>query len=207
MNLPNKLTLSRIVLIPFFVLALHGHALLSNQMLIAVSYWIALVIFIVAAITDYYDGRIARERNIITNFGKLFDPLADKLLTMAAFVAFVEILGPDGKPIFPAWTIILILAREYLVTGLRSVALTNGTVIHADKWGKQKTVWQMIGIITVLTALSVRETFLWLDKSPLWFDKALPIVFKGMLAIIVILTTVSGLIFLMKNRDVISDTE
>lgn len=207
MNLPNKLTLSRICLIPFFVLALHGHALLSSQALIAASYWLAFVLFIIAAITDYYDGRIARERNIITNFGKLFDPLADKLLTMAAFVAFVEILGPDGKPIFPAWTIILILAREYLVTGLRSVALTTGTVIHADKWGKQKTVWQIIGIITVLLALSVRETFLWLDKSPVWFDTALPYVFKGMLSIIVFLTTFSGLMFLIKNWSVISDSD
>src|SRR5688500_2156920 len=114
MNTPNKLTLSRIFLIPFFVLFLHIHQIVDDILAVMIVHWLALLIFIAAAITDYLDGKIARERNIITNFGKLFDPLADKLLTMSGFVAFVEMHGPNDKPIFPAWAIIVILAREFL---------------------------------------------------------------------------------------------
>ncbi len=207
MNLPNKLTLTRIILIPFFLGALHIQLFTNNLVACAVFFWIALAIFVVAAITDYLDGYIARRRNIITNFGKLFDPLADKLLTMAAFVSFVEIMGPNGRPIFPAWAIIIILGREYLVTGLRSVAVSNGAVIHADKWGKQKTIWQLIGIITVLASLAISSTLqaAGIDGTP--FDQILPYIFRGILAIVVILTALSGLIFLVKNWSVISDRE
>jgi len=206
-NLPNQLTITRIVLIPFFVLCLHAWQFASNPVIIAVCFWLALLLFIIAAITDYLDGSIARKRNIVTNFGKLFDPLADKLLTMAAFVAFVEMRAPDGHPIFPAWAIILILAREYLVTGLRSVALTNGTVIHADKWGKQKTIWQLIGIIVVLVCIAARQTLLSLSIPTKAIDPAMPIVFKGFLAIIVVLTVLSGLMFLFKNWGILTDHE
>lgn len=203
MNLPNKLTLLRIILIPFFLAALHIQLFTSSIVACAVFYWVALLIFIVAAITDYLDGSIARKLNIVTNFGKLFDPLADKLLTMAAFVSFVEILGPNGRPIFPAWAIILILGREYLVTGLRSVAISNGVVIHADKWGKQKTIWQIAGIITVLAALAISATLRAAGIDGALFDRALPYIFYLILAIVVILTTLSGLIFLIKNWSVL----
>lgn len=205
MNLPNKLTLARIVLIPFFLLALHVQLFTNDAVVSSVSYWIALLLFVVAAITDYLDGAIARRLNIVTNFGKLLDPLADKLLTMAAFVSFVEILGPNHRPIFPAWAIVLILGREYLVTGLRSVALNNGKVIHADKWGKQKTIWQIIGIITVVLALAITETLRALSIPAPLFNRVLPYVFHGILAIIVVLTTVSGAIFFVKNRAIILD--
>lgn len=205
MNLPNKLTLTRIILIPFFLVALHIQLFTDNLVITAIAFWTALIIFVVAAITDYLDGSIARRLNIVTNFGKLFDPLADKLLTMAAFVSFVEILGPNGRPIFPAWAIILILAREYLVTGLRSVALNNGSVIHADKWGKQKTIWQLIAIITVLAALAISSTLQANDINSAPLDRFLPHVFRGMLYLVVALTTLSGIIFFFKNRDVLHD--
>jgi CDP-diacylglycerol--glycerol-3-phosphate 3-phosphatidyltransferase len=206
-NLPNRLTLTRIILIPFFLVALHIQLFTVDPTICAVCYGIALLLFIVAAITDYLDGAIARKLNIVTNFGKLFDPLADKLLTMAAFVSFVEILGPNGRPIFPAWAIILILGREYLVTGLRSVAVANGSIIHADKWGKQKTIWQLIGIITVLTALTISETLMALNVNGAAFNKLLPAIFVIILLIVVVLTTLSGIIFLIKNWSVLVDTE
>lgn len=207
MNLPNKLTLARIVLIPFFLGALHIQLFTVDPVACAVFYWVALVVFIVAAITDYLDGAIARRLQIVTNFGKLFDPLADKLLTMAAFVSFVEILGPNGRPIFPAWAIIIILGREYLVTGLRSVAVSNGAIIHADKWGKQKTIWQLVGIITVLTSLAISASLAaaGIDGTP--FDLMQPLIFRVILAVVVILTAVSGLIFLVKNWSVLVDQE
>lgn len=207
MNLPNKLTLARIVLIPFFLVALHVQLFTADPTLCAIFYWLALAIFIVAAITDYLDGAIARRLNIVTNFGKLFDPLADKLLTMAAFVSFVELLGPNGHPIFPAWAIILILGREYLVTGLRSVAVSNGSIIHADKWGKQKTIWQLVGIITVLVALAVSTTLEAANINGESFNKILPYIFKAILAVVVGLTTLSGIIFLVKNWSVLIDRE
>lgn len=207
MNLPNKLTLARIVLIPFFLGALHIQLFTADPVVCAVFFWCALLVFLIAAVTDYLDGAIARRMNIVTNFGKLFDPLADKLLTMAAFVSFVEILGPNGRPIFPAWTIILILGREYLVTGLRSVAVSNGSIIHADKWGKQKTIWQLVGIITVLVALAISTSLKagGINSDP--FDRLLPYIFRGILVVVVALTTLSGLIFLLKNWSVLVDNE
>lgn len=203
MNLPNKLTLARILLIPFFLGALHIQLFTLNPVVCAIFYWVALALFIIAAITDYLDGQIARKHNIVTNFGKLFDPLADKLLTMAAFVSFVEIAGPNDRPIFPAWAIIIILAREYLVTGLRSVAVTNGTVIHADKWGKQKTIWQLLGIITVIASLALSATLKVTHVEAHAFNRALPIIFQVILVVVVALTAISGLVFLIKNWSVI----
>lgn len=203
MNLPNKLTLSRIALVPVFVILLHIHEVTSDRFTVATFRWLALAVFVLAAITDYLDGAIARKHNIVTDFGKLFDPLADKLLTMAAFVSFVELRGPDNLPIFPAWAIIVILAREFLVTGLRSVALTNGKVVHADNWGKQKTIWQLIGIIAVLTTIAVRETVLHNGWDFTWYDSITPWIFRSILAVIVILTAGSGLAFLIKNWSVV----
>src|SRR5687768_1147986 len=146
MNLSNKLTLSRVLVIPFFVVCVLAGNFVTDPSIVAFSRWLAMILFVGAAITDYYDGMLARKLNIETNFGRLFDPLADKLLTMSAFVAFVELRVPPDRPVLPAWAIILILGREYLVTGLRSIALSQGRLIHADTWGKHKTVWQLSGI-------------------------------------------------------------
>ena len=142
MNLPNKLTMLRIILVPFFVLFMT----LGDS---AAFKLIALVIFVVASLTDMLDGKIARKYNLVTNFGKLMDPLADKVLVMSAMICFVAL------NITPAWIVIVILAREFLVTSLRLIAAGEGTVIAADKWGKIKTVTQMVWIIWTILWLCV----------------------------------------------------
>ena len=129
MNLPNKLTTARVVMIPLFLLALYG------------GYWLAgLVIFAMASVTDALDGNIARRRGLVTDFGKFMDPLADKLLVTSALISFVELLN------VPGWVVFLIIARELAVTGLRTIAAGKGIVMAADKWGKLKTVTQMVWI-------------------------------------------------------------
>ena len=110
------------------------------------TYIVAYVVFTVAAITDYFDGKIARERNLVTNFGKLFDPIADKVLMLSAFITLVTI----RELMIPGWAIVTILAREFLVTGARTLAASQGIIIPANKWGKTKTVLQMIYVFTVL---------------------------------------------------------
>ena len=142
MNLPNKLTMLRIILVPFFVLFMSIGAS-------AVNLFIALVIFIVASLTDMLDGKIARKYGLVTNFGKLMDPLADKVLVMSAMLCFVS------AGLAPAWIVIVILTREFLVTSLRLIAVGEGVVIAADKWGKIKTVTQMLWIIWTLLWLCV----------------------------------------------------
>lgn len=131
MNLPNKLTILRTVLIPFFLVALLWDAVPYGN-------WIALVIFAIASITDMLDGKIARKYNLVTNFGKFMDPLADKLLVCSAMIAFVELER------IPCWIVIVIIAREFIISGFRLVAADNGIVIAAGIWGKVKTAEQMV---------------------------------------------------------------
>ena len=135
MNLPNKLTTLRVILIPFFVFFLLWQGGENRTFRI-----ISLLIFIVASLTDLLDGKIARKYNLVTNFGKFMDPLADKLLVTAALLAFVEFLD------VPAWVVFLIIARELAITGLRTLAAGKGVVMAADKWGKVKTASQMVWI-------------------------------------------------------------
>ena len=144
MNLPNILTILRVVMIPFFVAAFLTEG---------ISDWITLAIFVLAAITDYFDGAIARKQNIVTDFGKLMDPLADKLMVMSAFICFTS-----AGLLHPIVTIV-IMSREFLVTGLRMVASSKGKVIAADFWGKLKTVFQDVTIIAILfqSAISAGE--------------------------------------------------
>ncbi len=141
MNLPNKLTILRIIMVPFFVLFMltdiGGDA---NK-------WIALVLFCVASLTDLLDGKIARKYNLVTNFGKFMDPLADKLLVCSAMICLIEM----GK--LPAWIVIIIIAREFIISGFRLVASDNGIVIAASYWGKFKTVFQMAMIIVLIVDL------------------------------------------------------
>ena len=136
MNLPNKITLVRMVMIPFFIAAL----------LIDFPYHqpLAAALFIIASLTDSLDGYLARSRNLVTDFGKFMDPLADKLLVCSALICFVQ-LGS-----VPAWMVIIIIAREFAITGLRSLAAADGVIIAASKWGKAKTISQMIAIILML---------------------------------------------------------
>lgn len=174
MNLPNKLTLLRILLVPvFIILEMNGHS------------YSALGVFIAASVTDFLDGWIARKYNLVSNFGKLMDPLADKILTMAAFVCLVE-LGQVA-----AWMVIVILAREFIVTGLRTVAAKDGVVIAAAWSGKIKTTLQMAAIILLLLK-NWQFTYLNfpMDQILLWAALAM--------------TVVSGAEYMIKNRQLLS---
>jgi len=138
MNLPNKLTIFRILLVPFFVL------FLLYDVAGVYSKWIALLIFVIASVTDFFDGYIARKQNLVTDFGKFLDPLADKLLVCSAFICFVE----TGK--LPAWMAVIIIAREFIISGIRLVASNNGVVIAAGKLGKYKTAVSMVAIVFLI---------------------------------------------------------
>ena len=139
MNLPNKLTILRVILIPFFVAALMIQGGANETMRI-----VAAVIFIVASLTDLLDGKIARKYNLVTNFGKFMDPLADKLLVCSALICFIELHQ------IPAWMVIIIISREFIISGFRLVASDNGVVIAASYWGKFKTTFQMIAIVLMI---------------------------------------------------------
>ncbi len=154
MNLPNKLTLFRVILIPFFLFfLLSGYGG-------AYSRWIALGIFVVASLTDLLDGQIARKYQLVTNFGKFMDPLADKLLVCSAMIAFVEL----GQ--MPSWVVIVIISREFAISGFRLVAADNNVVIAASWWGKFKTVFQMVMVILKIADIEqlalVTEIVMWL---------------------------------------------
>ena len=176
MNTPNKLTLFRVVMIPFFVvfmLAPIGGAAAK---------WIALAIFIIASLTDALDGYLARRDNLITDFGKFMDPLADKLLVCSALICLVEL----DK--IPCWVVIIIIAREFIISGFRLIAADNGVVIAASYWGKFKTVSQMVMIILVIADLggvfyTIGQIFIYLSMA---------------------LTVISLIDYLIKNRNVIS---
>jgi len=184
MNLPNKLTVSRLWLTAIFVV--------SFVVDVPGRFSVALLVFLVATLTDYLDGVIARKRVLITDFGKLMDPLADKILTASAFISLCAI----GK--FPAWAVIVIISREFLITGLRSLAASKGIVIPADRLGKHKTAWQMIAIIYFLLLLSIGE---W--SSAGWIQIAWTYGRPGLIAVTVILTVYSGIAYFWKNRALI----
>ncbi|MCY1713840.1 CDP-diacylglycerol--glycerol-3-phosphate 3-phosphatidyltransferase [Caproiciproducens galactitolivorans] len=144
MNLPNKLTVIRIILVPFFVAVLLIPGIPHHYL------W-AAVLFGAAALTDHYDGKLARKNNQVTNFGKFLDPLADKILVVSALVCFVDLR------LAATWCVLLIIAREFMVTSIRLVAMDSGVVIAANKWGKTKTVSQIIAIIAILVFQYVQE--------------------------------------------------
>ena len=182
MNLPNKLTLLRIILVPFFVAAL----LLK---MIPYHYIIALVIFAVASITDMLDGKIARKYNMVTDFGKFADPLADKILVISAFTCFVE-MG-----IVSSVFVIIVLFREFTVTSIRLVAAENGKVVAANMWGKAKTVSQMVAIIVVLL-YGVVTDITQLGENVVFIST---IVQQVILWISALLTVISGVIYIKNN--------
>jgi CDP-diacylglycerol--glycerol-3-phosphate 3-phosphatidyltransferase len=186
MNLPNQLTVSRLVLSIFFV------ASLSVQF--PFNHTLALALFVIATITDYLDGQIARSRNLITDFGKLMDPLADKILTAAAFICLIPYQA------LPAWVVIVIISREFLITGLRLLAGAKGVVLPAEKLGKHKTAWQMATILFFLLLLALGE---WNIGR---FDLRLsPWNYVGTTMVIVttVLTVYSGAGYFWKNRTLI----
>ena len=162
MNLPNKLTVLRVIMIPFFVvmLMLDGGA---NQMY----RYIAAAIFIIASFTDFLDGSIARKYGLVTNFGKFMDPLADKLLVCSALICLIEL----GQ--LPAWMVLIIISREFIISGFRLVASDNGVVIAASYWGKWKTVFQMISVILLIVNV---EALSMITSIALWIALALTVI-------------------------------
>ncbi|MBU3840522.1 MAG: CDP-diacylglycerol--glycerol-3-phosphate 3-phosphatidyltransferase [Candidatus Ruminococcus intestinipullorum] len=162
MNLPNKLTVLRMIMVPFFVL------FMLSDFGGAANKWIALSIFIVASLTDLLDGKIARKYNLVTNFGKFMDPLADKLLVCSAMICLIE------KEVLAAWIVIIIIAREFIISGFRLVASDNGIVIAASYWGKFKTVFQMAMVIVLIMDLG--GVFDIIGQALIWISLALTII-------------------------------
>ena len=198
MNLPNKLTVMRMALIPVFLVLMLAESIPHR-------YLIAAVIFAAASFTDYLDGHIARRDGLVTNFGKLMDPLADKLLVFSALVCFIELEMSSALIVF------IILAREFLVTSVRLIAAEQGTVIAADIWGKMKTVSQIIWVLVALIALWLEESWpLFMTVSPGASAPPAPVIFLIGLSfviqtIVVILTVFSGFNYIWKNRSLLGD--
>ena len=178
MNLPNKLTIMRVILIPFFVF------FLLSPYFPAYGNYIAVAIFIVASLTDMLDGKIARKYNLVTNFGKFMDPLADKLLVCSAMICLIEL---DR---LAAGIVIVIIAREFIISGFRLVASDNGVVIAASYWGKFKTTFQMLMVIVLI--LDIQMPFFQILGTVLTY-------------VALILTVVSLIDYIVKNKDVLKD--
>ena len=173
MNLPNKLTLLRVFMIPIFVVFMLVDITPFDN-------WIALAVFILASLTDLLDGKLARKYNLVTNFGKFMDPLADKLLVCSAMICLVEM------HIIPAWIVIIIIAREFIISGFRLIASDNGVVIAASYWGKFKTVFQMVMICLMIANIPALRL---LTDIVMW--------------VALILTIVSLIDYLWKNKEVV----
>ena len=175
MNLPNKLTLLRVFMIPFFVV------FMLTDLGGSYGKYIALAIFIAASLTDMLDGKIARKYNLVTNFGKFMDPLADKLLVCSAMICLVD------KGRLASWIVIIIISREFIISGFRLIASDNGVVIAASYWGKFKTTFQMLMIILLI--LNLGGVFTMIETVVTW--------------IALILTVVSLIDYLMKNKGIL----
>ncbi len=189
MNLPNQLTVARLALTAVFVVCFY--------LPVEHHVTIAALVFGVASVTDYFDGKIARARGIVTNFGKLFDPLADKILIAAAFILLVE----QGD--LPAWVAVVVLAREFFVTGIRLIAAGQGAILMAEKLGKHKMLWQIITVSWYLVKLASEETLFGFAKP---FYATVP----GWVGDIIVyfttlLTLVSGFSYFWKNRQLFND--
>ena len=191
MNLPNKLTISRFALTVVFLWAMFSRFAYNDTL--------ALIFFCLAGITDFLDGRIARSRNLITNFGILMDPLADKIMTCSAFVAFVESthLNPDAPVKVGAWMVVIIVGRELAITGLRLLAASKNIVLAAERYGKHKTISQIVTIIALLVVDACQE---WPAALRDFFAPWVPTFAEVMLWLTVVLTAMSGLIYLWRNR-------
>ena len=191
MNLPNKLTASRFLLTVLFLWCLFT-AFPYHQTC-------ALVLFCLAGVTDFLDGRIARARKLITNFGILMDPLADKIMTCSAFIAFVESthINPNAPVKLAAWMVVIIVSRELAITGLRLLAASKNVVLAAERYGKHKTIWQIISIIALLVVDALNE---WPVPLQNLFRSWSPMFATIALWITVVLTTASGAIYLWRNR-------
>ncbi|MGN0242698.1 MAG: CDP-diacylglycerol--glycerol-3-phosphate 3-phosphatidyltransferase [Lachnospiraceae bacterium] len=177
MNLPNKLTVLRVCMIPFFLFFLMMEQIPAHN-------WIALVIYVAACITDTIDGYIARRDNLITDFGKFMDPLADKLLVCSALIALVEL------ELIPAWIVIVIIAREFIISGFRLVASDNGVVIAASPWGKVKTIVQMVATILLIADIHVT-----------W----IAFITEVLVYLALVLTVISLVDYIYKNKQILTE--
>ena len=179
MNTPNKLTIARMIIVTFLVIfLLTGWGGEANR-------YISLTLFVVASVTDWFDGYLARKNNLVTNFGKFMDPLADKLLVCSAMICMIELKR------LPAWFVIIIIAREFIISGFRLIAAENGIVIAANYWGKFKTASQMIMIILLI--LHFDGIFVILEQIFIWLSLAL--------------TIISLITYIWQNRTVLSMQE
>lgn len=177
MNTPNKLTVARMIMVPFLVVfLLTGWGGEANR-------YISLILFVAASITDWFDGYLARKNHLVTNFGKFMDPLADKLLVCSAMICMIEL----GR--LPAWFVIIIIGREFIISGFRLIAAENGIVIAANYWGKFKTVSQMIMIILLILHFDL-SVFVILEQIFIWLSLAL--------------TVISLMTYIWQNRSVLA---
>jgi CDP-diacylglycerol--glycerol-3-phosphate 3-phosphatidyltransferase len=195
MNLPNKLTVSRFALTAFFLIVLFWPTEISYRNTIA------LFLFAAASFTDFLDGKIARARGLITNFGILMDPLADKILTCSAFIAFVQSshLHPNAPVRVEAWVVVIIVARELAITGLRLLAASKNVVLASEKFGKHKTISQIIAILLFLIFAANPE---WPKPLQQFFHGWLPWLAQISLWVTVFLTATSGGLYLWRNRQI-----
>lgn len=196
MNLPNKLTLSRVIMVPFFVAFL----LLTPKFLYFK--WIALAIFIIASLTDLLDGKIARKYNLVTNFGKFMDPLADKLLVCSALI------GMSSLGVIPAWITIIIIAREFIISGFRLIAAEKGVVIAASMWGKWKTTFQMVMLCVQMIVMNYYfAPYATGIKNIPSNASGIMLVGNVTMYMALVLTVVSLIDYLVKNKDVLKDVD
>ena len=181
MNLPNKLTLLRVFMIPIFVVFMLVDITPFDN-------WIALAVFILASLTDLLDGKIARKYNLVTNFGKFMDPLADKLLVCSAMICLVE----TGE--LAAWIVVIIISREFIISGFRLIAADSNVVIAASYWGKFKTVFQMVMVCLMIANLGTVWVWMrWLTDICMWVALGL--------------TVISLVDYILKNKGVLSDDQ
>ena len=189
MNLANQLTTARIILTFVFIYFISQTGLVAMLM--------AVIVFSIASFTDWCDGYVAKKYNMVSDYGKLMDPIADKFLILAAFLAFIRMHLVDD------WMVVLILGREIVVTGLRLFALSKGKVLAAERAGKHKTVSQIVAIFTILAFIVFKEyltkTNLWSNNTEIWWSFGIYI----LMLITVVLTLISGLSYLWSNRKLV----
>ncbi len=192
MNWANRLTLSRLFLTIIFVAALNSSWQYGRTL--------SLVVFLIAGISDFIDGEIARRYGFVTNFGKLMDPLVDKIMVAAAFISLVPLKA------VPAWAATAVVARDFLITGLRMIAGAKGKILPADRLGKQKTSWQVVTVIFFLALLSLHE-LRYANEGSTWLVRAWNEAGPILVWITVALTIYSGLLYAWRHRDLIAPNE
>ena len=192
MNLANRLTIIRIIIAPVFIILLLADGVGTK--------YSALLLFIIASLTDLYDGRIARARGVVTSFGKFMDPFADKIIVLGALICFVAL-----REVW-ALLVIIILAREFMITGLRFQAASQGIVIPAGRWGKHKTVTQMIAVSATLVVITVKSTFASLSiDAPSFLSLILKYTPNVLVGLAVVMTIVSGVLYIKKHKEVLQN--